>query len=233
MEALEIAVTVVGPLVLLLLAWLYWRHVWFFRNPPRRAPAEPGLLSPADGRVVYVKRVGPKEPAVHVKQGLTAAVEDIAREDLAGEKLLVGVFMSPFDVHYNRAPLSGAVDFIRAHPAKPRNLNMGPMHWRCLLGKTPLYENSRHVLTNERTVTKIDGEYAGAPLSCYVVQIAGRGVRGVESYFQPGERMERGEIFGMIRVGSQVDLVIPWREGMRVLVEPGDVVRAGETIVVA
>lgn len=60
MEALEIAVTVVGPLVLLLLAWLYWRHVWFFRNPPRRAPAEPGLLSPADGRVVYVKRVGPK-----------------------------------------------------------------------------------------------------------------------------------------------------------------------------
>lgn len=233
MEALGIAVAVVGPLALLVLAWLYWRHVWFFRNPPRRVPAEAGLVSPADGRVVYVKRVAAGEPAVSIKQGLSAAVADIVREDVAGEKLLIGVFMSPFDVHYNRAPLAGAVDFIRAHPARPRNLDMGAMHWRCLLGRTPLYENSRHVLTNERTVTKIDGRYAGEPLSCYVVQIAGRGVRGVESYFQPGERMERGEIFGMIRVGSQVDLVIPWREGMRVLVEPGDVVRAGETIVVA
>jgi phosphatidylserine decarboxylase len=66
------------------------------------------------------------------------------------------------------------------------------------------------------------------------VQIGAKTVNGIESYFREGDWVERGMKFGMIRIGSQVDVVLPRRKGVKALtalVEPGDRVRAGETIV--
>jgi phosphatidylserine decarboxylase len=209
-----------------LAAWLYWRFVWFFRNPARAAPPGEGVVSPADGTVVYVKEVAPGAEVVSIKQGLAAGLKDIVREDVDVPKLLIGVFMSPFDVHYNRAPISGTVNFVRHHPGHGANLHMGPMHWRILLRRPPYYRGSAHIVQNERTVTRIDGE----SLACYVVQIAAKTVAGIDSYVQPGGRVERGAIFGMIRVGSQVDIVLPLKDGVAVRVKPGDRVRAGETV---
>ncbi len=81
-------------------------------------------------------------------------------------------------------------------------------------------------------VTQIRGDYDGKPLQCYVVQIGALTVNGIDSYFRPGARVARGATFGMIRIGSQVDLVVPWREGLALAVQPGDRVKAGETILV-
>ena len=81
-------------------------------------------------------------------------------------------------------------------------------------------------------MTKINGTRDGATLPCYVVQIAAMTVAGIDSYVRPGDRVGRGEILGMIRIGSQVDIIVPWREGMNIRVRPGDRVRAGETILV-
>jgi phosphatidylserine decarboxylase len=64
------------------------------------------------------------------------------------------------------------------------------------------------------------------------VQIGSRGVNGIESHYAVGDPVERGAVFGMIRIGSQVDLVVPAREGFSVKVAPGDTVRAGETILI-
>ena len=216
----------------LAIGFAFWRYCWFFRDPPRVAPAAEGLLSPADGTVVYVKRVEPGEDVVVVKQGVRATVRDIAHEDDGGPKLVVGVFMSPFDVHYNRAPLAGRIGFVRRYPARGENLSMAGMHWRTLLGIEPLYEGSLHIVQNERAVTQIRGEYRGAPMSVYVVQIGARTVHGIDSFVAPGSTVARGATFGMIRVGSQVDLIVPWRDGLVARVHPGERVRAGETIVV-
>ena len=60
--------------------------------------------------------------------------------------------------------------------------------------------------------------------------IAAKTVAGIDSYVRPGAAVERGAVFGMIRVGSRVDVVLPWRDGMNVRVRPGDRVRAGETL---
>jgi phosphatidylserine decarboxylase len=211
-------------------AYLFWRRVWFFRNPERVAPAGEGIVSAADGTVVYVKQVQPGEPVISIKQGLVATLADILCEDERQPKLLVGVFMSPFDVHYNRAPVSGTVDFVRHHPGRGRNVHMGPMHWRVLRRREPYHAGAEHIVQNERTVTRINGALKGAALSCYVVQIAAKTVAGIDSYVKAGEAVEKGAIFGMIRVGSQVDVVLPWREGMNVRVRAGDRVRAGETL---
>ena len=222
-------------LYLMALGWLgffYWRHIWFFRNPSKKPPVEDGILSPADGRVVYVKEVNPDEAVISIKKGLQATVKDIVREDISKKKLLIGIFMSPFDVHYNRAPLSGAVQFVHHYPGINKNHHMGFMHLRLILKKRPFYRNSLHIVQNERTVTKINSVYQGRPLSCYVVQIAAKNVNGIESYVKPGKEIERGDIFGMIRIGSQVDLVVTRQKGMEIRIQPGDRVYAGETILI-
>ena len=209
-----------------------WRYLWFFRDPVRTPPTAPGLLSPADGTVVYVRTVAPQEDVVVIKQGLAAKVKDIVREDVDAPKIVVGIFMSPFDVHYNRAPLDGTVEQISRHPGFGGNAHMGPMHWRTMLGREPYCEDSVHIVQNERTVTRFSADYRGELLSFYVVQIGARTVHGIDSYFAPGDRVARGQKFGMIRIGSQVDLIVPARPGLAAKVNPGDRVRGGETIVV-
>src|SRR5215472_17081442 len=105
-------------------SYLFWRRVWFFRNPPRTPPAEAGLVSPADGTVVYVRRVARGEDVVVIKQGVAATVRDILREDFDEPKIVIGVFMSPFDVHFNRAPVDGTIGFINHYPARGDNAFM-------------------------------------------------------------------------------------------------------------
>jgi phosphatidylserine decarboxylase len=209
-----------------------WRYGWFFRDPLRTPPTEPGFLSPADGTVVYVRTVAPQEEVFVIKRGLAAKIADIAGEDMDAPKILIGIFMSPFDVHYNRAPLDATVENIRRHPGRGPNAHMGPMHWRTLLGRPPYYRDSTHIVQNERTVTRFSAAYRGETLAFYVVQIGAKTVNGIDSYFHPGQRVCRGEKFGMIRVGSQVDLILPHRAEFVVQAKPGDRVRAGETVLV-
>jgi len=106
------------------------------------------------------------------------------------------------------------------------------MHLRTLFRRQPLYKNSTHIVRNERTVTKIDGEYRGEKIGCYVVQIAAKSVSGIDVYVDEGQTVRAGEIFGMIRIGSQVDLVVTPLEGMNIRVAPGQRVRAGSTVLI-
>ncbi len=212
--------------------FFFWRYVWFFRNPQRVPPIQPAILSPADGTVVYVKQLDPQHDVLVIKKGVQTKVNDIVCEDMAAPKILIGIFMSPFNVHYNRAPITGVVEFVRHHPAQGKNLSMWCMHLRTVLKLAPYYHSSCHIFQNERTVTKINGRFKGQEIACYVIQIAAKNVNGIDSYVQPGMTVERGAIFGMIRIGSQVDLVMPWLDGMRIKVRPGDKVWAGESILI-
>ena len=212
--------------------FLFWRYVWFFRNPPRFVPEGNNIVSPADGTVVYVKEGNPGQELIVIKQGVAATITDIVRQDISSSKLLIGVFMSPFDVHYNRAPLAGKIESITHYPSEQENMHMGVMHLRTLLGLRPYYRNSRHIVENERTVTRILAAHRDAPIRCYVVQIAAKTVNGIDSYIPEGGEIAKGEIFGMIRIGSQVDTILPKIPGIKVKVRPGDKVRAGESILV-
>ena len=223
---------IVGCALILILSFLFWRYVWFFRSPPRTVPSGHALVSPADGTVVYVKVVEPDVPVIAIKKGIEAKINDIVRDDLARTRLLIGIFMSPWDVHYNRAPLAGIVESIRHHPAVRRNLHMTWMQVRTLLNWPPFHMGSRHIVENERTVTRIVGGFQGRELSCYVVQIAGGSVSGIDSYVSEGHLLDKGDVFGMIRIGSQVDVVMPHLPDMHVKVRPGQKVWAGESVLV-
>lgn len=215
--------------LLALTVWLYWRFVWFWRNPLRRPPAGDAILSPADGTVVYVREVEEDEPVIAIKRGRSIRISEIARETIPGRKIHIGIFMSPFDVHYNRAPITGRLEYARQYPASGRNRFMAMMFWRTLLRRPPLHAGGDHIVQNNRTVSRIVGERDGAMLSVWLIQIGAASVAGIDVYPDLGATMQRGEIIGMIRIGSQVDLVVSRDQAMRVLVCEGDTVRAGET----
>lgn len=219
-----------APPLTLAAGYFYWRYVWFFRNPERVTPAGDNIVSPADGTVVYVRLVRANHEVMTIKQGANARLTEIVKEDLDYPKVSIGIFMSPFNVHYNRIPLAGRVAAIKHHPPEPANLAMTAMHWRTILKWPPLYGHSCHIIQNERQVTRVESTYKGERFPYYVVQIAGRSVNGIDSYVQPGEEVDKGSIFGMIRIGSQVDLVAPYLPGLEIKTRPGDRVRAGETV---
>jgi len=128
---------------------------------------------------------------------------------LRREALKVSIFMNVFNVHVNRVPFSGEIANIRYEKGKflAANLNKA----------------SRDNEHNAVVLRLADGE------ALALVQIAGLIARRIDCWVKPGDRVERGERFGMIRFGSRVDLYAPTT--CRLAVAEGQYVRAGESIV--
>jgi phosphatidylserine decarboxylase len=160
--------------------------VFFFRDPHRSPPTEPGVvLAPADGRVTTVRRA-----------------------DDEHHESLISIFLSPLDVHINRAPIAGDIMDISYKSGK-------------FLMATR--EDSR--LLNEQNTLTIQGN--GLTVRC--TQIAGILARRIVCWKKKGDRVKSGERFGMIKFGSRTDLLLP--PGVDVVVSEGMHVRGGETIV--
>ena len=134
--------------------------------------------------------------------------------------------MSPFDVHYNRAPLDGTVSFVRHHPGRGAERAHGADALAHPDAPPAVLRGSAHIVRNERMVTRIDGTFrrhaAAAATSCRSQRRRSRESTATCA----GQAVERGAIFGMIRIGSQVDIVVPWRDDLAVRVA-GDRVARG------
>ncbi|MEA2226659.1 MAG: phosphatidylserine decarboxylase [Solirubrobacteraceae bacterium] len=206
----RVAVTAAVAVLTLSLAaiTLLWR---FYRDPERTAPtADDVVVSPADGVVIYVRRSEGGRLPVATKHGRPYALHELVRTPLStGDAIVVGIALSFLDVHVNRAPIAGAVTAQRRHPGRFGSL-----------------KDPAAVFTNERTTTVLDRP----GLQVAVVLIASRLVRRIVSYVREGEDVGLGQRIGVIRFGSQVDLVLPDRDDVQVLVRPGRRVVAGETV---
>ncbi|MCX7885694.1 MAG: phosphatidylserine decarboxylase family protein [Verrucomicrobiae bacterium] len=196
---------IIGASVLLAATWLWCRWwpalfvplvllgfvLWFFRDPPRAAPGDPGLIvAPADGRVIEIATV--HEPLY-----------------FQGHATQVGIFMSIFNVHVQRAPVDGRVVLVRHSPG------------RFLDARRP-----DAVGVNENRFIGVAGD-DGARYA--VRQVAGLIARRIVGWRGEGDRVTKGERIGMIRFGSRVDLLVPTNCEIRVRV--GDRVKGGESVV--
>lgn len=197
-----------GSTVLAALAGLL---IVFFRDPDRPAPSRPDVVvSPADGRVVYVRPVQPGQLPLATKKGRTYALRELAGSTLNdGGAMAIGISMNLSDVHVNRAPVGGRVRLVEHAPGTFGSLR-----------------NPEMLLTNERVTTVIeDGDVEIA-----IVQIASRLVRRIVTFVSAGDLLGLGQRIGAIRFGSQVDLIITASPQIKVAVQPGDRVVAGQTI---
>lgn len=182
----------------------------FWRTPRRRVTAGPGqVVSPADGNIIYIKELRNGECPVSVKlHRFSKLVELVKTPLLNGQGLHIGINMTPFDVHKNCAPISGKII-----------LNQ---HFK---GKFFSLKDFRSQTENERNTYIIKND----DMEVGVVQIASRLVRRIDSYVRTGDDVRQGEWIGMIRFGSQVDIILP--AGYRAAVSIGEQVYAAQTII--
>lgn len=163
----------------------------FFRDPERTPPIGEGLiLSPADGKVVGIKRVETGGP-------------------FKGTETMISIFLSPLDVHVNRAPVRGRVEEIRYQKGS----------------FFAAYKEKASRSNEKNALSMVDPK--GRRLG--VVQIAGVLARRIICYVKKGDVLEPGQKFGLIMFGSRVDLFLP--SGTRVDVVEGQRIRAAQTII--
>jgi len=184
----------------------------FYRDPERDVPHHPGVIvSPADGEVLYVRRSRDGALPMSTKNGRSYTLSELTRTPLqTNEATVIGIGMNFLDVHVNRAPIAGRIAMKQHVPGLFGSLRRPEM-----------------VFQNERMTTIIDRD----DLQVTVVQIASRLVRQIVSFVQESQEVAVGQRIGLIRFGSQVDLVLPCRANLEVMVKPGVKVKAGQSIV--
>jgi phosphatidylserine decarboxylase len=169
----------------------------FFRDPVRTTPRGDRLIvSPADGLITMIARVGPP-PELRGADGLEE-----------GDYTRVSIFMSVFDVHINRAPITGRVRRIAYVPGKFVNADL-----------------DKASEDNERQYFLIEGSEG---LRIGFTQIAGLVARRILAFVREGDVVEAGQRVGLIRFGSRVDVFLPAGTSPRVLL--GQRAIAGETV---
>jgi len=174
--------------IAILLILLMLGMAFFFRDPQRKPPADVNVVvSPADGRVTRVRKITPEE---------------------YDSPTLVSIFLSPLDVHINRAPIAGVIKDVSYVP-----------------GKFLMATNERASAVNEQNALTIEGEN----VTVVCKQIAGILARRVVCWKRKGDRLSLGERFGLIKFSSRTDLILP--QQVDVLTHEGARVKGGTTII--
>lgn len=142
----------------------------FFRNPERRIDSdESHVISPCDGKVVVIEQTD-------------------ETEFLKDRRIQVSIFMSPLNVHINRNPIGGKVEYVKYHP-----------------GKYLVAWHPKSSIENERNTVVIKNNYS----SILFRQIAGKVARKIVSYVSEGQSVSQGNEMGFIKFGSRVDVFLP------------------------
>ncbi len=184
----------------------------FYRDPERQAPdRDDVIVSPADGVVIYVRKSEGGMLPVSDKHGRRYPLSELTKTPFTSDDAVsIGISMNFADVHVNRSPVDGRVTFSRHFPGLFGSLRKPEM----------LFENERATTVIER-----DG------LQVAVVQIASRLVRQISVFLREGEPVALSQRLGVIRFGSQVDVVLPARSDVRITAKVGERLRAGESII--
>lgn len=163
--------------------------VRFFRNPDVVTPGKDGVVyAPAEGKVVVIEKT-------------------YEGEHLNEDRIQVSIFMSPLNVHVNRSPIKGVIDYFKYHP-----------------GKFLVAWHPKSSTDNERTSISFTNEYG---VRILMRQIAGAVARRIAFYPKVGDKVNQGTSVGFIRFGSRVDLFLPLDAEIKVKI--GDLTRGGET----
>ena len=182
--------SIVLEIISLVLTGIFVFHFFFFRDPVRKTPAGDNLIiSPADGTIIAIEE---QDENVYLN-------ERVKR---------ISIFMSVFDVHVNRVPINGEVEYLDY--AKGRF-------------KAAFAEDAPDV--NERTIIGIKSDKGKMMFK----QIAGLIARRIVYHLKPGDEVKSGERFGLIKYGSRVDLYLPLSVKLNVSLK--DKVKGGSTII--
>ena len=183
--------------------------LWSFLRDPKREfnGGKDLVISPADGRIIYIRKVNKGNIPVSIKGKTSMLLEEIAKTDLFNkDAVIVGIIMSLLDVHVNRAPVNGEV-VLQKHTE----------------GKFLSLKSADSDTQNERNTMVIKNKN----YLIGVVQIASKRVRRILSFVNEGQSIKRGAKIGKIMFGSQVDVILP--ADCELLIKEGARVYAGSS----
>ena len=186
-------------------------HFYFMSDPEIIIPTDENvILSPASGNIIKILEFNGTDGLV-IKKGENGKI-NTNTSDVCGNRscYIVSIFMSPFEVHIQRASLSGKV--------------LSVEHKSGTFKITNTFESG---LTNEKTEILMENEQIG---KFKIIQIAGFIVRRIVTWAEPGKELAKGDRIGMIRYGSQVSIILP-SENVEITAEEGEHVEAGSSII--
>ena len=194
-----------GLIALILLIALFLIN--FYRDPKRKIPSGNNVVSPADGKIINILKINKNK--ARIKKGAIGKIETLT-EDIAKECYVISIFMSPFDVHVNRAPIDGRIMSIKYEK-----------------GKFFAAYDIEKSLSNEKNEIIIENEEMG---KIKVIQIAGFLARRIICSAKKNEKVNKGQKIGKIVLGSQVTLMLPAKK-INLRIKKGQRVNAGSTII--
>ena len=179
-----------GKVVLGIASFFYVFFLQFFRYPNRKyTVGEDLIVAPADGKVVVIE-------------------ETEETEFFKDKRIQVSIFMSPLNVHVNRSPIKGKVEYEKYHP-----------------GKYLVAWHPKSSTENERNTVVFKND----KITVLTRQIAGKLARKIISYAEVEKQFEQNEDFGFIKLGSRVDIFLPL--GTKLNVKLNQAVKGGQSII--
>ena len=183
-------------------------NTFFFRDPVRPTYIDnEHFYSPADGTILYQKIVQPGEQVLEIK-GIDYTIQDVMGDkDYNKPSLVIGIFMSFYDVHINRIPYSGVLQYRGLDPIESTNKPMLAVE-KDILNAAINPNNMEYLKYNERMLNKIYSPQLD--YTYFLVQIADEDVNVIAPFINDqNSPVSQNERFSLIRWGSQVDLVLP------------------------
>lgn len=186
-------------------------NTFFFRDPLRPTYIDnEHFYSPADGTILYQKMAIPGAPCceniIEIK-GKNYTLQDVMGDkDYNKPSLVIGIFMSFYDVHINRIPYGGVLKYKNLEPIESTNKPMLAVE-KDILNKVINPNNMDYLKYNERVLNTVYN--ASLDYTYHIVQIADEDVNVIAPFKQQGDLCTQNERFSLIRWGSQVDLVLP------------------------
>ena len=182
-------------------------NTFFFRDPVRPTYIDnEHFYSPADGTILYQKIVSPGEQVLEIK-GIDYTIQDVMGDkDYNKPSLVIGIFMSFYDVHINRIPYGGVLKYKNLEPIESTNKPMLAVE-KDILNKVINPNNMDYLKFNERMSNQI--YVPSLDYTYHIIQIADEDVNVIAPFKKQQDFCTQNERFSLIRWGSQVDLVLP------------------------
>lgn len=202
-----LAEVLLATLAVAILLLIFYRF-WFLRNPKREISKGNNIVSPADGKVASIVKIG-KETSIEIKKSV-GRIKTLTNDTIK-QGYLILIVMNIFDMHYQKAPIDGEI--VKTSYKKGRFLNAvsNPSDLKATL------ENEKNEIIIKTTIGKIK-----------IIQIAGVLARRIVCFVKPNQKIIKGQNIGLIKLGSQVALIIP---KLSLRVRAGQKVKSGQTII--
>ena len=202
---------------------------YFFRDPSRAVYSDSRyFFPPADGIILYSKEVEPAEGIVEIK-GKAYSLREAIRNDAYNQKsLVIGIFMTFYDVHINRIPYAGHLCYRELDTIDTYNYPMIEVEKDLLDEVVPYTRNAGYLFNNQRVINRIFN--LDLKQYYYVLQVADYDVDSITPFkLKQNQPFAQNQRFSQIRYGSQVDLIIPLSERFefKPLLQPGVHVEGG------